>query len=49
MRSKDARASGAASAISLNRAWGKAEAKVELDAVHRYVARVPAKAADADE
>lgn len=48
MRSDDATASVKASTTLLERAWGKPEAKTEVEMVHRYVARVPNKAANPD-
>lgn len=46
MRGADAAASVKASTTLLERAWGKPEAKTEMELVHRYVARVPNKATD---
>ena len=48
MRSDDATASVKASTTLLERAWGKPEAKTEVEMVHRYVVRVPNKAANPD-
>lgn len=45
MRSDNAKASVSATAILLERAWGKAEQKIENETTVRYVARLPDKAA----
>jgi hypothetical protein len=48
MMSDDARASVAASAALLDRAWGKAEVKADVSVSRHYVARVPEKSRDTD-